>query len=1030
MVARPRILPKSNTNTKPAPSLKVTETTASTSRSQREDNTPQVYLGRGRALFQDHAASTRPEGQTPAARADEGFVVTTPYEPSHSKHYRKREQQLTRWNEVLPVAREAYMELLRLTNDLRDVSPNRLNATRCSCCVNARELKVDIVRFDKFETVYLWASECRLAIVQLLRCGLFPCAPKQPTLAVDIRMLDFVSRLFLRISPNHTAWCGAVEDFLRSQGYRLQGKDPLRRRFGNALQWFNSLKAENDVFVKSLLSRTRTQLLSPASPSPDSQGPSRRPPVTMEDAEDEESPSLRIPDHADTDFDLEFTSGDASRVLQPKRRHSQQEDISNVQDPCDPPLSRPSEYLRERCPICFGGHFDPENKRLELSDIIVCLDANFTQRHNTRGRDPARRHPDTFFIPEADVAEVQDRVDAARDKSSRPAKKSKNTEDPEDDRMEHGMRVSKAVLDLCGGSFKAAHEFLAKVVTAGCDVTGLMALLCRHDRPLFVVNMNTPGERQHYAIALIEKLFEHLPTFVDVGLLYDIGCQLERSCLKWGLLTDYMDRLTFAISVFHAFGHQWACQIIYHLRKCVGFGLSDGEGAERLWHSIQRLIAYTRVAGYHLRLYTLDSQFHFGNEESLLRMGHWIRRKLRLSEDKRAENEELLAESMKDVEFLRSQWVHQVHVQTQPLPAQSKMKGKLAVQECIRLRGAQQTLKKKMNMFQNILQNERAAQHEIADAEIELPKAIEGYTKMSEKVRQKEALLGVDEKTQLYRMVNNEFILKSMNARALKSRIGRRVVDRKWELERFERINRHKRSTKKLDDHTENAVKRRDPGIQELVRKYNKLVNELRDLHALKKCPRKAVVPNLIDFKNLFSLDIDDAFWQDLGLGDDDNDETGPPPWMSDDDVRKGIRAMLEIDRCNEEDDRLAIEMQSMKQWFTEEWQVLIRTIETTDHPDIHHQLDLRRKRLCQLCVVWQGALADFGGEWMNDWGPSEEEMADARAMEQEAFVDGTDEDQGLDVDFETDVDPVVMEHEETVALTEVYRTNYPEDVE
>ncbi|THU87794.1 hypothetical protein K435DRAFT_681068 [Dendrothele bispora CBS 962.96] len=124
-----------------------------------------------------------------------------------------------------------------------------------------------------------------------------------------------------------------------------------------------------------------------------------------------------------------------------------------------------------------------------------------------------------------------------------------------------------------------------------------MALLCRHDRPLWVVNMTTPGERQHYAIALLEKLFEHIPPFMHVGVLYDVGCHLERSCLKWGLLEAHMDNLVFAISVFHAFGHQWPCQIIYHPRKCEGFGLSDGEGVERLWHGIQHLIAYTRIAG-------------------------------------------------------------------------------------------------------------------------------------------------------------------------------------------------------------------------------------------------------------------------------------------------------------------------------------------------------------------------------------------------------------------------------------------------
>ena len=128
--------------------------------------------------------------------------------------------------------------------------------------------------------------------------------------------------------------------------------------------------------------------------------------------------------------------------------------------------------------------------------MIVCLDANFTQRHQSGRRDPVRTHPDSFFLSEEEVREVESRVEAAREGNTRPAKKARPNDAncDEDDKMEPGMRVSKAVLDLCGGSFTAAHEYLAKVVSAGYDVTGLMALLCRHDRPLFVVNMTSQGE--------------------------------------------------------------------------------------------------------------------------------------------------------------------------------------------------------------------------------------------------------------------------------------------------------------------------------------------------------------------------------------------------------------------------------------------------------------------------------------------------------------------------------------------------------
>ncbi|KAI6104220.1 hypothetical protein F5141DRAFT_1189718 [Pisolithus sp. B1] len=67
--------------------------------------------------------------------------------------------------------------------------------------------------------------------------------------------------------------------------------------------------------------------------------------------------------------------------------------------------------------------------------------------------------------------------------------------------------------------------------------------------------MTSAGEKQHYALALTKSLFSHLPGSFCIGLLYDIGCQLEQSCRKWGFLQPFLPHISFAISVFHAFGH-------------------------------------------------------------------------------------------------------------------------------------------------------------------------------------------------------------------------------------------------------------------------------------------------------------------------------------------------------------------------------------------------------------------------------------------------------------------------------------------
>lgn len=215
------------------------------------------------------------------------------------------------------------------------------------------------------------------------------------------------------------------------------------------------------------------------------------------------------------------------------------------------------------------------------------LDACFTHKHNSTagGRDPSRLHPNTFFIPEAELVAWKEFVEERRPtKTKQPAKKrQKPAADNtiEEDHCEEGLRVPKSVFDSCLASFTAADEARVKGSTQFFDVRGKMTLLCRHDRPLFAANMNTAGEGQFYTFALLGKLYEHLPPTTTVRLLYDVACQLHRSCMNWGFLKPYMNRLTFSVSIFHAFGHQWPCQMIYHPRKTISYGLSDGEGAER-----------------------------------------------------------------------------------------------------------------------------------------------------------------------------------------------------------------------------------------------------------------------------------------------------------------------------------------------------------------------------------------------------------------------------------------------------------------
>ncbi|KAH9825259.1 hypothetical protein DFH28DRAFT_878791 [Melampsora americana] len=52
----------------------------------------------------------------------------------------------------------------------------------------------------------------------------------------------------------------------------------------------------------------------------------------------------------------------------------------------------------------------------------------------------------------------------------------------------------------------------------------------------------------------------------------------------------------FRTSVFHAFVHVWVCQLQYNPRLNFDWGLSDGEGLERIWSSLAPLIGSLRYS--------------------------------------------------------------------------------------------------------------------------------------------------------------------------------------------------------------------------------------------------------------------------------------------------------------------------------------------------------------------------------------------------------------------------------------------------
>lgn len=129
-----------------------------------------------------------------------------------------------------------------------------------------------------------------------------------------------------------------------------------------------------------------------------------------------------------------------------------------------------------------------------------------------------------------------------------------------------------------------------------------------------------------------------------------------------------------------------------------------------------------------------------------------------------------------------------------------------------------------------------------------------------------------------------------------------------------------------MRDNALSAAQRREPTIRRLVEKYNGLCKNLSTVIQQYRAPRGARVPCSINYEGIFQLDIDNDIWQDAGLHDDDVDA---PAWLVDENTRKGINLLLQLDRCTEEEFRLRMECCILLEWVLVEEEAVCKAYES-----------------------------------------------------------------------------------------------------
>ncbi|KAG9309294.1 hypothetical protein JVU11DRAFT_10781 [Chiua virens] len=116
----------------------------------------------------------------------------------------------------------------------------------------------------------------------------------------------------------------------------------------------------------------------------------------------------------------------------------------------------------------------------------------------------------------------------------------------------------------------------------------------------------------------------------------------------------------------------------------------------------------------------------------------------------------------------------------------------------------------------------------------------------------------------------------------------------------------------KLHQQTRKAIAKRQPALMAAIRKFNTYCEHLAELHDA-SC--SIPIPNPLPTK-LAELRADQSLMEDVWI----TPSLGAVPlWISDRDIRSGIRGMLKSDRCLEERHRLGLEADNLCCWYGNE---------------------------------------------------------------------------------------------------------------
>ncbi|KAA1076872.1 hypothetical protein PGT21_022759 [Puccinia graminis f. sp. tritici] len=466
--------------------------------------------------------------------------------------------------------------------------------------------------------------------------------------------------------------------------------------------------------------------------------------------------------------------------------------------------------------------------------------------------------------------------------------------------------------DRCADSHKAADDKRNESTWKGCDDTGLMGCCCRHDAVVYLANIYKSGEQRHFPMAIIEALLSAVESNRKVGILYDIGCSLDKYINLRGLVPQYRDRIKFGTSVFHAYVHNWLCQLDYHPRFNQGWGLSDGEGLERMWSYLSPLVSPLRYATRNHRLAAISHRLKHHNHRSIQQLPYWLQRKFCQAVRRRQENQNLLDQLLNKrnrhrqgggnftIGFFKRQWAAQREFQSNHTTEEDTRRSKLL---SIYKREAS------INLMRTRLRNPR----DLLEDPGEIQELMDSIVEEANLLRQEKEEMGVANMPETTDTEEQKLRLLLWDA---KSALFVQAVH--INAERQPLTNTHTMGSRLGTRGKEKIVKAsqaRRPAVQKLIDAYNQQFRQFKAKYPNQQLSDEDDHP--VTYDEFSTWPMDHRFWND-GLYYHSSE-----PWSIDPDVKTGINCVLMLSRTQEEFELIAQELARATGWAIDHYKLI-----------------------------------------------------------------------------------------------------------